>query len=120
MIPVFSCFYSIYIFCFVSRDLLDHIIISGQMHNSLQIQKQGQFVIIQSINSSQIFLIAKYNNGIPTLLCRFSNCKLAVQSKVGVQRLAQLGYINVHQWDVYPYPCSVINGTVVNQIYSYF
>ena len=35
-----------------------------------------------------------------TLLGRFRNCKLAVQSKVGLQRLAQLGYSNVHQWDV--------------------
>ena len=32
-----------------------------------------------------------------TLLCRFSNCKLAVQSKVGLQRLAQHGYSNVHR-----------------------
>ena len=30
-----------------------------------------------------------------TLLCRFINCKLAVQSKLGPQRLSQLGYSNV-------------------------
>ena len=29
-------------------------------------------------------------------VCRFSNCKLAVQFKTGLQRLAQLGYSNVH------------------------
>ena len=32
-----------------------------------------------------------------TQICRFSNCKLAVQYKVGLQRLAQLGYSNVHR-----------------------
>ena len=32
------------------------------------------------------------------LLCRFSNSKLAVQSKVGMERLTQLGYSNVHRW----------------------
>ena len=31
----------------------------------------------------------------------FSNCKSSVQSKLGVQWLAQRGYSNVHQWDVY-------------------
>ena len=31
------------------------------------------------------------------LLCCSTNCKLAVQSKVGLQRLAQLGYSNVHR-----------------------
>ena len=35
-----------------------------------------------------------------TLLCRFSNCKLAVRSKVGLQRLAQLGESNVQGWGV--------------------
>ena len=42
----------------------------------------------------------KLINLLDTLLCRFSNCKLAVQSKVGLQRLTQLGYSNVHRWDV--------------------
>ena len=45
-----------------------------------------------------VFFIAIFKNH--TLLCRFSNCKLAVQSKVGLQRLTQLGYSNVHRWDV--------------------
>ncbi len=40
-----------------------------------------------------------------TLLCRFRNCKLVVQSKLGLQRLAKLGYSNIHQWDVL-YPLS--------------
>ena len=31
-----------------------------------------------------------------TLLCRTSNCKLAVQYKIGLQRLAQFGFSNVH------------------------
>ena len=35
-----------------------------------------------------------------TLLCCFINCKLAVQFKLGLQRLAQLGYSNVHWWGV--------------------
>ena len=30
-----------------------------------------------------------------TQVCRFINCKLAVQSKLGPQRLSQLGYSNV-------------------------
>ena len=42
-------------------------------------------------NTSNFFLSSDI-----TLLCRFSNCKLAVQSKVGLERLAQLGYSNVH------------------------
>ena len=29
-----------------------------------------------------------------TQVCRFSNCKLAVQSKLGPQRFAQIGYSN--------------------------
>ena len=33
-----------------------------------------------------------------TLLCSFS--KFAVQSKVGLQWLVQLGYSNIHQWNV--------------------
>ena len=38
-----------------------------------------------------------------TLLCRFSNCKLVVQSKEGLQRLTQLGYSNYKctcRWDM--------------------
>ena len=35
-----------------------------------------------------------------TQVYRFSNCKLAVQSKLGPQRLAQHGYSNVHRWGV--------------------
>ena len=37
-----------------------------------------------------------------TLLCRFSNYTLAVQFKVGLQRLAQLGNLvySVHRWGV--------------------
>ena len=38
---------------------------------------------------------------ISTLLWCFSNCKLAVQSKVGLQRLTQLGYSNVYLWSVW-------------------
>ena len=30
-----------------------------------------------------------------TQVCRFSNCKLAVQSKLARQRLAHLGYLNI-------------------------
>ena len=32
-----------------------------------------------------------------TQVCRFSNCKLAVQSKLGPQRLDKLRYSNVHR-----------------------
>ena len=38
-----------------------------------------------------------------TLLCRFSNCKLLVQTKEGLQRLTQLGYSNYKctcRWDM--------------------
>ena len=38
-----------------------------------------------------------------TQVCRFSNCKLAVRSKVGLQRLARLGCLNVHRWGVQKY-----------------
>ena len=40
----------------------------------------------------------KKTNHNTTLFCRFSNCKLAVQYKVGLWRLAQLGYWDVHRW----------------------
>ena len=35
-----------------------------------------------------------------TQFCSFSNCKLEVQSKLGLQKLAQLGYLNVHSSDL--------------------
>ena len=49
-------------------------------------------VLIFEVWGNQMLCIA--------LLCRFSNCKLVVQSKVGLQRLARVGYSNFHRWDV--------------------
>ena len=51
--------------------------------------------MLHSCLSSMIVLVLVET--VNPILCRFSNCKLAVQSKLGLQRLAQLGYYNVHR-----------------------
>ena len=47
-----------------------------------------------------MFFVILLSSGNSTQVCRFSNCKLTVQSKLGLQRLTQLGYLNVHRWGV--------------------
>ena len=55
--------------------------------------------LLEIILKNQILEVAEYMS---TLLCRFTNCKLSVQSKVGLQWLAKREYLNVHKWDVCP------------------
>ena len=43
-----------------------------------------------------------------TQVCHISNCKLSVQSKLGAQWSAQLGYSNIHRLFV---QCPIYNGT---------
>ena len=58
-----------------------------------------------------------------TLLCRFTNCKFAVQSNVGLPRLAQLRYSTVHRWGVFNFLFLVFKQTklqlkTVKQVYT--
>ena len=73
-----------------------HLRLFGPNQFRLYLLKDSLTITYNLLSDSSRFSLHRY----VTLLCRFSSCKLAVQSKVGLQRLSQLGYSNVHQWGV--------------------